>query len=323
MKRMCSVFVAIVVVIGCIYELCHSSTLMGVLYYVSEERNPSDYEDVVYRVVEYEMKDGTQRILYESRDKVVILHDNEKNVYAAQCMDGGLVTVWRMMDGDVVWNNDISVVSGRDQLTLLTIQEEQLIYCMESYVDDEKWISVFKQHSEGQPVLQFRFQGYASSAEIMHLTLSQQGGLAYVRREKSDGWNENTLYYARDFVYLHHDDEEIFIGEGSYPMWVNDTNLYYVQEKNLMWYDLTTKELKVVKANDGSEVVIRQRDLYATPSLTQCSDYLVYAINRDMSESLPQNQAICVLSLKDGSKCLFNDLDSIVENVSVTAVFEE
>lgn len=291
----------------------------GSLVYVSDEYR--GYEDYIYRIIKQDMQDGTRQILYESDERIVILYDDEKNVYGAQCIDKNLIRIWNVENRTVVWEGRVDGYFDWERDTLLALRDDELYYCMEIYVTEDRRVQVIGQQNGGQPKLLMQCRTEGPLNELMHYSFSYQGGLAFTRRIASDRLDKNTGRFAKEYVYLCRAGETIMVSEGSYPFWFSATELYFVQGETLMVYDLNTGETTAVKTDHGKEIRISQSLLYASPVLTRDTEYMAYAVERS-PEYFAKNPGIVVLSLKDGSRHEFEDLEPVMQSVTVSAQIE-
>ena len=321
MKKMFAILLiaAAMILYGC--QLLPHSTLSGNLMYVSDYHDYWDYSTATYQIVEQNVGDNRKKIIYEANDKLYLLYDRTKELYGAFCDDEGMVRVWNLLSNDLVWEDYISAPLDERSDALLMIDDGCLYYCTQSYNEEMHYVDVFKKRMGGQAELLIQIADNEWH-EKMHFSLSSSGDMAYVQRSESDFWNPDTGYYATDYVYLYRGGQNLLIGEGSFPVWFSSEELWFVQGEWLMSYDVNTGKTAAVYDENGEGIEIRQKKLYASPTITQDNCYLVYATNRDMSESLPQNQGISVVSLKNGKKYIFKELDSVFESMMVTAILE-
>ncbi len=275
--------------------------LTGTLLYVSEEHyDRTWYDNCTYRIIEQDIKSGTQTILHESSEPISLLRGPEQTVYAAQCGEGNLTRVWDARTGSTVWEGQLREEFDPQFDDLLAFSGDTLYYRLNLASEGVTWVTVYRQRMGERPEIFMQFEGDPSAE---HYALSAEGSLAY----------------ARGCVYLRHKGEQIALGEGSFPFFGSSGELYFMQDDHLMRYDVNSGEISAVKTESSRTIGISEYHLYAAPSLSGPSEYLVYAWNMENAPSMPNPPAIEVLSLKDGSTYRFKEVEDVFQTEPVFA----
>ena len=290
------VWIAVCAIIVCCIGLAvwhmQSEPRPGKLIYVKSHGETADVW--TYQLVEQNIMDGAETILREGDSEIFLIDSPQGDMYYG-AMDGHeMLTVYDVQSGAAVWQGDASEISEPQQYVFSF--DGDYLYYSEERQDDAEYVMRLGKNGQSETLARIE---YKQKMWISCFSISPDGKIACMREERIAEQDGASRLYS--YVWIYENGVGHMVAEGTCPRWINENELFFMQDDSLMIYQNDSSEIRNVQAENGRAIKLASDSLLTAPVPNDSEGYLVYTINTTGTSSMPNHPDVGVTSIKDGS----------------------